>query len=362
VHQILFNKRRLRAGWRLLLFIIIAVFTGLAFFFPISLPVQWLITQLLTPDSSRTAILYEGILAPALLAASWFMVTAIDRRPWRSLGLPWSWKCLPQLFWGIALGFVLVGVAVLFALLVQGASWESFPVNGQTLRLLAFSLIAWFGVSLLEELVFRGYLLQTLIEGLGVVPATLLSSLFFGLAHYDNAPQHGLYVLDAAASGFLMALMVFKTKALWMAIGFHFANDFFIDLFSWFPQPIPWNDFQIDAPSVLIDIGVALILAVFVVFSRWISPTEEMGRAFAQNIYPAPWTWLRMRLGLKAPPCYRHFDRPAGLACAICGRAICDECHSLVGQNERSSCPDCAALWALAHPDLGIQREERPPT
>lgn len=308
MQQILYNKRRLRVGWRLLLFIIVAVFTGLALFFPISVPLQWLITQLLRPDPSRAAILYEGILAPALLAASWFMVTAVDRRPWRSLGLPWSWKYLPQFFWGVALGFVLIGTGVLFALFVQGAAWESFPLNGQTLKLLVFSLIAWSGVALLEELFFRGYLLQTLIEGLGIVPAALLSSLFFGLAHYDNAPQHGLYVLDAAASGLLMALMVLKTRALWMAIGFHFANDFFIDLFSWFPQPIPWKDFQIDAPSVFVDIAVALLLAVFVVFSRRISPTEEMDRAFAQNIHPAPWIWLRTHLGLKAPSCYRHPD------------------------------------------------------
>lgn len=362
MNKILYNKRRLRAGWRLLLFFIVALFTGLAFFYPISAPLQWLLTQLLSPDPSRAEVLYEGILVPALLAASWFMVTVIDRRPWRSLGLPCSRAYVPQIIWGIALGLVLVGFGMLFSWLVEGGAWQPFPLNGQTLKLLAFSLIAWSGVALLEELFFRGYLLQTLMEGIGVIPAALLSSLLFGLAHYENAPQHGFYVLDAAALGFLMALMILKTKALWLAIGFHFANDFFIDLFSWFPQPIPWKDFQIDAPGVFIDIAIVLILAVFVVFSRQIVPTAEMERAFTSYIYPASWTWLRARLGLAPPPCYRHPHRPTGQACTNCGRAICDECRSTIGQNERSFCPDCAERWTLAHHDLGLHHDDLSPT
>ena len=356
--NILFSPRRLRFGWRLLLFFAVAIFTELGFFFPVAAPLQWLLTKILTPDSSRAAILQEGILVPALLAASWYMVKIIDRRPWRSLGLPRGAAYIPQLLWGVVLGLALVGIQTLYALLVQGATWESFALNLQTIKLLVFALIAWLGVAFFEELLFRGYFFQTLIEGLGVIPAALLSSLLFGLAHYANAPQHGLYVVDAAALGLVMALMVLKTKALWMAIGFHFANDFFIDFFGWFPQPIP-EKMQLDLFSVISDVVLAMLLATVVIFARWIRPTEEMERLFRNSIYPAPWRRLRARLGLKSPPCYRHPDRPTHHICPGCGRAICDECRSS-DSAEPGYCPDCEARWRLAHPDLESPSNELP--
>jgi len=288
VTDIFYNSRRLRAGWRLLLFLFVTVFTGLAFFWPVGAPLQWLLVKLLDPDPSRAQILYEGILVPGLLAASWYMVVVIDRRPWRSLGLPWGQAYLRHFLWGCALGLALIGSETLFALLFQAASWVPFVLDINTIKLLIFSLIAWLGVALLEELFFRGYLLQTLIEGLGVAPALLLSSLLFGLMHYQNAPQHWLYVLDAGTLGLVMALMAFKTKALWLPIGFHFANDFFIDLFSWFPHPIP-TSLQITASDVILDIVFALPLAALVFYSGRIRPTEEMSQLFSNYLKPAHW-------------------------------------------------------------------------
>ena len=70
VPDIFYNSRRLRSGWRLLLFLIVTVFTGLAFFWPVATPLQWLLVKLFTPDPSRAQILYEGILVPGLLARS----------------------------------------------------------------------------------------------------------------------------------------------------------------------------------------------------------------------------------------------------------------------------------------------------
>ncbi len=292
VPDIFYNWRRLRAGWRLLLFLFVTVFTGLAFFWPVATPLQWLLVKLFTPDPSRARILYEGILVPGLLAASWYMVVVIDRRPWRSLGLPWGRAYLRQFLWGVALGLALIGSETLFVLLFQGASWVPFALDIKTIKLLIFSSIAWLGVALLEELFFRGYLLQTLIEGLGVVPALLLSSLLFGLMHYENAPQHWLYVLDAGTLGLVMALMALKTKALWLPIGFHFANDFFIDLFTLFPQPLP-KSFQVSLSGVLLDIAFALPLAAFVFYSGRIRPTEEMARLFSTYLKPARWRGRR---------------------------------------------------------------------
>lgn len=78
-------------------------------------------------------------------------------------------------------------------------------------------------VGLSEEIDARGYILQTLGEGVGFPAAVLVSSLYFGALHLLN-PGAGLAsTLGVALFGVTASLAYWLTGRLWMGIGMHSA-------------------------------------------------------------------------------------------------------------------------------------------
>jgi hypothetical protein len=73
-----------------------------------------------------------------------------------------------------------------------------------------------------EELVFRGYPLQTLMKGMGQWPAVLLMSTLFGLAHMNNPNASTLGIINTVLAGLLLCLGYLETRRLWLPFGLHF--------------------------------------------------------------------------------------------------------------------------------------------
>ncbi len=82
------------------------------------------------------------------------------------------------------------------------------------------SLPAIFRGAFGEELLVRGYLLQTLVSGLGIYPSVGLTSIIFGVLHYQVSGWLG--AITTTCAGLLLAMAVMKTKALWVAVGIHY--------------------------------------------------------------------------------------------------------------------------------------------
>ncbi len=77
-----------------------------------------------------------------------------------------------------------------------------------------------------EELAFRGYLLQTLAARFGAtLPAVLLTSGLFGLAHFDPSGAGWYGVAAATLGGLALADVTRRTGNLSAAIGLHVANN-----------------------------------------------------------------------------------------------------------------------------------------
>ena len=68
-----------------------------------------------------------------------------------------------------------------------------------------------------EEFLFRGILLHRWSTKLGIVPAVILSSIFFGCLHPNP--------IGLAVFGFIISLIYLKTQSLWLAICFHSINN-----------------------------------------------------------------------------------------------------------------------------------------
>ena len=73
-----------------------------------------------------------------------------------------------------------------------------------------------------EELVFRGYPFQKLVESLGPPGAVAVSSAFFGLAHLGNSHHTWISTLNTMLVGIPLSLAYLRTRSLWMPVGMHF--------------------------------------------------------------------------------------------------------------------------------------------
>jgi hypothetical protein len=77
-----------------------------------------------------------------------------------------------------------------------------------------------------EELVFRGYPFQRLVEVAGPVAAVVVASALFGAAHLRNPFQSWISTLNTALVGVMLAICYLRTRALWLPLGIHFAWNF----------------------------------------------------------------------------------------------------------------------------------------
>jgi membrane protease YdiL (CAAX protease family) len=73
-----------------------------------------------------------------------------------------------------------------------------------------------------EELVFRGYPFQKLVESLGPPGAVAVSSVFFGLAHLGNSHHTWISTLNTMLVGIPLSIAYLRTRSLWMPVGMHF--------------------------------------------------------------------------------------------------------------------------------------------
>jgi membrane protease YdiL (CAAX protease family) len=229
---------RLRAGWRLLIQTVLFFLLVFCFGVPISL-----ITFL--PDIS---ISFELLLfldqVITLVAVTLSILLArrfIDKRSFTSLGLQISLKGVLDLFVGVAIPLVMMGLIFGIELVsgwltLDGFAWQSdsiFQVIGQTfIALVIFVLVGWN-----EELLYRGYVLQNLSEGLNRFWGVLISSIVFGLMHLGNPNSDSKWFVASGIflAGVFLAFGYLRTNQLWLPIGLHIGWNFFEGVVFGFP-------------------------------------------------------------------------------------------------------------------------------
>jgi uncharacterized protein len=134
---------------------------------------------------------------------------------------------LKELFTGLVIGVALMGLPVLLLTIFGYIRWQ--------VNIFSFSIIlSGFSIFLLaaiaEELLFRGFIFQRLIQAFGKWPAQLIVAALFLLTHINN-PEMTEIVKTLAAINIFMASIMFgiayiKTKSLAMPLGLHFMANY----------------------------------------------------------------------------------------------------------------------------------------
>lgn len=173
-------------------------------------------------------------LASAVLAGGFVFFTRVvdqwDGKVWDYVGLPWREPALAQAAAGLAISAVLITIAVASIAVFGGLAFSPhFTVRTIAHQILVVVLLL--GGALLEELAFRGYPFQRLVEAIRPVGAILVLSIFFGAVHLQNPNAQGVFSLaffNTILVGVLFAYAYLRTRTLWLPIGMHFGWNFFL--------------------------------------------------------------------------------------------------------------------------------------
>ena len=217
------GEPRLRAGWRLLLQ------TVLMFVFGLLYGLIWGLLGLL--DDSLDS-LWGQVLNLLVVTSSVYVARRwLDRRSFESLGLKIDRHTLPDILAGVGITFVQMGFIYLAMLSLgwltfQGFAWEFDPINVVVTGVLSF-LVLFIFVAWNEELLSRGYHLQTIASGTNLFWGVIISSAIFGVLHLGNPNATWISAAGIFFAGVFLAYGYIRTRQLWLPMGLHLGWNFF---------------------------------------------------------------------------------------------------------------------------------------
>lgn len=155
------------------------------------------------------------------LGAGWICL-AIEKKPLSAMGYKLNGRWAGELGLGVLGGAAIMLITALVAMGGGGFHWTKGAAD---FHAIAWGLLLFIIVGFNEETLFRGYLFQRLVDGMGQWPAQILMALFFGLAHWGNPGMHGATLLwatlDISLAAVLLGFCWKRTGSLALPIGVH---------------------------------------------------------------------------------------------------------------------------------------------
>jgi len=183
-----------------------------------------------SPAGSDKSIISESVFYLAVIinafisvAMVWLFRKIVDRRSFNSIGFKLD-KNGAHAGAGFFLGIFILCAGTCILYFSKNLQWTDISFNGNDL-FISFGLMVI--VAFYEEIVFRGYILNNLLESLSKWPALGISALLFSLAHLSNPSFSVAGAVNILLAGILLGLNYIYTKNLWFGIMLHFTWNFF---------------------------------------------------------------------------------------------------------------------------------------
>lgn len=160
--------------------------------------------------------------AVIVIAATW-ICQLIRKKPLTELTGAINGMWIKNLIIGLCLGAALMMLPALF---LYFGGWLIWQISATDMMALLSATGLFIFVAVAEEFLFRGFVFQRLIAGIGIWGAQLIMAGYFLLIHLNNPGMSGSIKLFASVNIFLASIMFglafIKTKSLAMPIGLHF--------------------------------------------------------------------------------------------------------------------------------------------
>jgi membrane protease YdiL (CAAX protease family) len=225
-HNIFVGPRGIRAGWKIVIFILLSALVGVC-----TIPFAKMIPKspvkgTMTPTGS----LYGEFLGMlTVLIPTGIMAKLIDHKKWGYFGMPLN-RAFRSTFWiGSAVG---LGVLALQLEIMHLCGWFDFgTVQLQGAAIVKYGLI-WLVMftftGFTEEGLLRGYVQRVTTDGFSGMPkgwdfwtAALIFSIVFGALHLSNPGETAFGIFMVFVDGMVMCFSLWRTGDLWFAIGNH---------------------------------------------------------------------------------------------------------------------------------------------
>lgn len=224
------ETRRLRAGWRILIFLTLLAAPSLLATRPGTAP---------PAEASPAAPLEVGWpltfsylpLVGWVLLTSWICLIWLEGRGPGTLGLSLANRWWRDLGLGLLIGLGMVAATAALQLLGGGSSIAANPywssglpgtaALAHSLRETGLTILLLLLAALYEELLYRGYAFQTLLRATHPALPILLLSLLFGLGHWENPNRTLFSTVNTILAGIWLSLAYLRSGNLWYPTGLH---------------------------------------------------------------------------------------------------------------------------------------------
>lgn len=211
IDAVLYGPYGLRAGWRILAYLLLAFGMG-AVLASAAAAVGGRIAQWST---------FPVLLGAATLAG-WGMLLLVDRRSPEALGFAFEPAAVRDSAVGLGVGGAMLAGAVALLAVASMARWVADEGTvPEYVAALATSFLFFAVAAAAEEAMFRGYAFQALVQGIGVWPAVLGSSALFAFAHAGNNHVTPVALANIFLAGVMLAVAYLRTRSLWFATAVH---------------------------------------------------------------------------------------------------------------------------------------------
>jgi membrane protease YdiL (CAAX protease family) len=171
------------------------------------------------------ALFWAGLLIGPLLASLIGKYKFMGKEKMFALGFKPRW-----LLWALGLGLGAQAISLSLGLLIQQAYGEG-SANGNAAQVAeAFSdvspiilfLMLAVGAPIVEEIFYRGLVFTAVANRFGLLAGGIVSSLLFGISHYQGGGYNGLFVVMlTSALGGVLAYARYRSKGLALPILIH---------------------------------------------------------------------------------------------------------------------------------------------
>jgi membrane protease YdiL (CAAX protease family) len=209
---------RLRLGWRLSFFVLLAAFLAIA-------------AAVVLPPGTLTGSFAILVGAGAAGAA----MLAVDGRPAAALGFHLGRSALSEVSLGLLLGVAVAATVVALMTAIGVLEWTSDEGAAATWLTGAASALLFLVVpAAAEEALLRGYPIQAIAEVRGPSAALVVTSGVFGALHLTNPNVTMIGALNVTVAGAFLGVIYLKTLSLWWAtsahLGWNWAHGYLADV------------------------------------------------------------------------------------------------------------------------------------
>lgn len=213
------EEPRLRAGWRLaiqLIFLMI-LFFGLQYIIGYYLPNK------IPARASYIRLVSEIFMLFAITGSVFASRKLLDNRSFASLGLKINTRAWLDLAAGIGIAALMMGFIFLTEIALGWLNFQNFAWEVQPPKTLAANILLYLLIFLIvgwqEELLYRGYLLQNLREGLNaywvlaifIIPIPIIGTNYLNWGMETLSPFRGILALQLSLLAVVSILVLFLT-------------------------------------------------------------------------------------------------------------------------------------------------------